>query len=98
MDILKTERINDLLDTYKCLLTLKQQEVMDMYFSYDLSLSEIAEDTKTSKAAVFDLIKRTSKILEDYESKLHLIEKRKNIEEIIKDFDEEIKNKIIDLL
>ena len=37
-----------------------------MYFLYDLSLSEIALDTNTSKAAVFDLIKRTSKTLENY--------------------------------
>ena len=76
MDIVKTQRINNLLDLYKDLLTDKQQEVMDMYFLYDLSLSEIALDTNTSKAAVFDLIKRTSKTLENYEAKLHLLEKR----------------------
>ena len=39
---------------------------MNYYFE-DLSLSEIALDTNTSKAAVFDLIKRTSKTLENYE-------------------------------
>ena len=32
MDIVKTQRINNLLDLYKDLLTDKQQEVMDMYF------------------------------------------------------------------
>ena len=45
---------------------------MDMYFLYDLSLSEIAEDTITTRAAVFDLIKRTTKTLENYESKYNL--------------------------
>ena len=98
MNIEKTQRINNLLDLYKDLLTDKQQEIMDMYFLYDLSLSEIAEDTNTSRAAVFDLIKRTSKSLENFESKLHLLEKRDKILELIKDVDEELKNKIEEIL
>lgn len=98
MTIEKTQRINNLLDLYKDLLTNKQQEVMDMYFLYDLSLSEIAEDTITTRAAVFDLIKRTTKTLENYESKLHLLEKREKILDIIKDLDENIKNQIEDIL
>ena len=98
MTIEKTQRINNLLDLYKDLLTDKQQEIMDMYFLYDLSLSEIAEDTNTSRAAVFDLIKRTSKSLENFESKLHLLEKRDKILELIKDVDEELKNKIEQIL
>ena len=98
MNIEKTERINNLLDLYRDLLTDKQQEVMDMYFLYDLSLSEIAEDCNTSRAAVFDLIKRSSKILENFENKLHLLEKRNKIIELIKDVDEELKNKIEEIL
>ena len=98
MTIEKTQRINNLLDIYKDLLTNKQQEVMDMYFLYDLSLSEIAEDTNTTRAAVFDLIKRTTKTLENYETKLHLLEKREKILDIIKNLDENIKNQIEDIL
>ena len=98
MNIEKTERINNLLDLYKDLLTDKQQEVMDMYFLYDLSLSEIAEDCNTSRAAVFDLIKRSSKILENFESKLQLLGKRNKIIELIKDVDEQLKNKIEEIL
>ena len=98
MDIVKTQRINNLLDLYKDLLTDKQLEVMDMYFSYDLSLSEIASDTETSKSAVYDLIKRTTKTLENYEAKLHLLEKRDKIYKLIENVDEELKEKIIELL
>ena len=98
MTIEKTQRINNLLDLYKDLLTNKQQEVMDMYFLYDLSLSEIAEDTNTTRAAVFDLIKRTTKTLENYDTKLHLLEKREKILDIIKNLDENIKNQIEDIL
>ena len=98
INIEKTERINSLLDLYKDLLTDKQQEIMDMYYLYDLSLSEIAEDANTTRAAVYDLIKRTSKILENYESKLHLLEKRNKILEVIDDLDDSIKTKIEELL
>ena len=94
----KTERINILLDLYRDLLTDKQQEIMDMYYLYDLSLSEIAEDSLTTRAAVYDLIKRTCKILENYESKLHLLEKRNKILEVIQDLNEDVKNKIEELL
>lgn len=98
VSIEKTERINNLLDLYKDLLTDKQQEIMDMYYLYDLSLSEIAQDTNTTRAAVYDLIKRTSKTLENYEEKLHLLEKRNKLLEIIEDLDEDLKTKLQDLL
>ena len=65
MELAKSERINNLLELYKDLLTKKQQEVMDMYFLYDLSLAEISEESQTSRSAVFDLIKRTTKLLEN---------------------------------
>ena len=84
--------------THCSLLTDKQQEIMDMYYLYDLSLSEIAEDSLTTRAAVYDLIKRTCKILENYESKLHLLEKRNKILEVIQDLNEDVKNKIEELL
>ena len=98
MDNVKTQRVNNLLDLYKDLLTDKQQEVMDMYFLYDLSLSEIALDTNTSKAAVFDLIKRTSKTLENYEAKLHLLEKREKIYKLVDNLDEKLKEQILELI
>lgn len=98
VSIEKTERINNLLDLYKDLLTDKQQEIMDMYYLYDLSLSEIAQDNNTTRAAVYDLIKRTSKTLENYEEKLHLLEKRNKLIDIIKDLDDDLKVKLQDLL
>ena len=98
VSIEKTERINNLLDLYKDLLTDKQQEIMDMYYLYDLSLSEIAQDTNTTRAAVYDLIKRTSKTLENYEEQLHLLEKRNKLLEIIEDLDEDLKTKLQDLI
>ena len=71
----KTEEMNEYLDWYRELLTEKQQDICDLYFEEDFSLSEISENYDISRAAVLDTIKRSKKLLEDYEKKLHLIEK-----------------------
>ena len=71
----KTEEMNEYLDWYGCLLTEKQQDICDLYFKEDLSLSEISENYDISRAAVIDTIKRSEKILEEYEKKLQLIKK-----------------------
>ena len=71
----KTEEMNEYLDWYGELLTEKQQDICDLYFKEDFSLSEISENYEISRAAVLDTIKRSKKLLEDYEKKLHLIEK-----------------------
>lgn len=71
----KTEEINELLDFYETLLTQRQQEIMTMYYRDDFSLAEIAEDTQTSRSAVYDLIKRCERALRQYEEKLMLVEK-----------------------
>ena len=69
--------MNDLLDWYQDLLTEKQMLCMSLYYYEDLSLAEIAEEVNTSRSAVFDLLKRTSHILVEYENKLHLVENYK---------------------
>lgn len=71
----KTIRINDLYDFYHPLLTSKQQHYMSLYYRNDLSLSEIAEECHVSRQAVYDTIKRTEQMIEDYEQKLKLQEK-----------------------
>ena len=71
----KTEEMNEYLDWYGILLTQKQQDICDLYFKEDLSLSEISENYEISRAAVLDTIKRSEKMLIEYEKKMHLIEK-----------------------
>lgn len=46
-----------------------------MYFTQDMSLGEIAEQLDISRQAVYDIIKRSSLIMEDFELKLKLLEK-----------------------
>ena len=46
---------------------------MEQYFYDDLSLGEIAENSQTSRQAVYDLLRRVEQTLEKYEDKLHLL-------------------------
>lgn len=73
----KTVRLNGLYDIYHPLLTPKQRDYLQFYYLEDYSLAEIAEYFQVSRQAVYDNIKRTESILENYEEKLQLYEKRK---------------------
>lgn len=78
----KLNQINPLYDAYKALLTSKQQEYMELYYHEDLSLGEIADEFGVSRNAIHDNIKRTEKLLLDYEEKLQLHKKSRTREEI----------------
>lgn len=71
----KTVRMNYLYDFYAELLTEKQNQYMTMYYLDDWSLGEIAEHFSISRQAVYDNIRRTAVLLEEYENKLQLFEK-----------------------
>ncbi len=71
----KTTRMNYLYDFYHSLLTPKQQSYMSLYYLDDFSLGEIAEEYNVSRQAVYDNIKRTEMMLEEYEAKLLLFQK-----------------------
>ncbi|MDN3014782.1 putative DNA-binding protein [Paenibacillus sp. BSR1-1] len=71
----KTTRMNYLYDFYYSLLTPKQQSYMSLYYLDDYSLGEIAEEYDVSRQAVYDNIKRTEAMLEEYEEKLLLFHK-----------------------
>ncbi|WP_420842480.1 putative DNA-binding protein [Halalkalibacter alkaliphilus] len=67
--------MNYLFDFYQSLLTQKQRKYMSLYYLDDFSLGEIAEEFEVSRQAVYDNIKRTEAMLEDYEKKLMLLSK-----------------------
>ena len=70
-----------LYDFYGELLTAHQKEIYEQFVLDDLSLGEIAADAGISRQGVHDNIKRCNKALQDYEAKLHLVEKFVNIKE-----------------
>ncbi|MBS9775616.1 MAG: HTH domain-containing protein [Fusobacterium sp.] len=71
--------IANLLDIYSNLLSKKQKKYLIEHFEDDLSLTEIAENYGVSRQAIYDNIKRGTKLLYDYEKKLKFYEKKKKI-------------------
>ena len=64
-----------LFDFYGELLTEHQRSIYEDAVYNDLSLGEIAQDRGISRQGVHDLLRRCDRILQDYESKLHLVER-----------------------
>ena len=82
-----------LFEQYKELLTEKQREIVSLYYEEDYSLGEISENLNVSRQGVYDTLKRSEKILRDYEDKLGLVSKLKEQEELVRN----LKNKIVDI-
>ena len=74
-----------LYDFYGDLLTSHQQKIYEDAVYGDLSLGEIAEQEGISRQGVHELIRRCDKILCDYESKLHLLEKFQMTKETVRE-------------
>ena len=62
-----------LYERYGALLTDHQRVIIDLYLKSDWSLAEIAAHQGTSRAAVHDLLQRSTKSLQDYEKRLGLL-------------------------
>ena len=62
-----------LYERYGALLTDHQQAILDLYLRSDWSLAEIAEHEGTSRAAVHDIVKRSTRSLQEYERGLGLL-------------------------
>ncbi|NDI33419.1 putative DNA-binding protein [Chengkuizengella sediminis] len=89
----KTNRINMLFDFYQNLLTEKQQTYLKFYFQDDYSLGEIAEQFQISRQAIYEHIKRAEQVLDQYESKLHLVSNYLKRNELLN----QLNNHILDL-
>lgn len=76
-----------LYDFYGELLTEHQRSIYEDAVCNDLSLGEIATERGISRQGVHDLIRRCDKTLQEYEARLHLVEKfvdaRNRVEKII---------------
>ncbi len=84
-ELTKNEKLGDLYAYYGSLLTEAQQSYFEDYYYNDLSLGEIAINHQVSRQAVYDNLKRSSKILENYENKLHVERDYNKIEDILAD-------------
>ena len=76
-----------LYDFYGELLNPHQQRIYEEVVFEDYSISEVARDEGISRQGVHDMIKRCQAALEEYESRLHLVERflkiRTQVKEIL---------------
>lgn len=75
-ECIKNLQYQQLFDIYEKLLTPSQREVCYLHFMCDLSLTEIAEQKQVSKQSVSTMLSISKQLLEEYESKLFLLEKQ----------------------
>ncbi len=95
----KREYYIELYEEYKKLLTNKQQEYFENYYFEDLSLNEIADNSKVSKSLVSKTINQVINKLEEYESILNLNSKNKELKKIVKETkDIKLKSKLEEIL
>ena len=60
-------------DSYSALLTETQREITDLYFNFDLSMCEIAEEKGVSRQSVFNCLQKCRKQLEAFEKQLGFV-------------------------
>ena len=70
-----------LYDFYGALLNDHQRSIYESVVYDNMSLSEIASEQGISRQGVHDLIKRCDKSLEEYENRLHLVERFMSIKD-----------------
>lgn len=73
----KTVEMALLYDRYGELLTEKQRRFFELYFLDDLSLGEISDQYGVSRQAVYDILRRSQRILERMERTLGLVAARR---------------------
>lgn len=72
--MLEREKLIELYDLYKNILTIKQREYFEYYYFEDMSLTEIAENLGVSKAIVGKTLKIANEKIKKTEEALHLKE------------------------
>ena len=91
----KSVHISMLLEMYGKLLTDKQQDVTDLYYNQNLSLSEIAEELNITRQGVRKSLIDAENRLFDIEEKLGLLKEKLERDEVILEITKRIKDKNI---
>lgn len=89
---------SELLDLYKGLLTPLKGEIAEMYFSCDLSLSEIAEIKSCTRQSVLDAIKTVKTELDAFEKAVGFKAYKHKVDKIIEELPEDEKEKLKGIL
>lgn len=92
------EYLLSLYEIYGKLLNEKEKKYFEIYYFEDLSLQEIADNFNVSKSYVGKYLNGIENKLYFFENGLNIFEKNCKIRDLISDLDEEVRNKIEQLL
>ena len=87
-----------LFQIYGRLLTALQAEITEMYYSFDMSLAEIAEIKGVTRQSVSDTLKKVRAELDGFEEKLGVLKRRSGLIALAETLPEKEKNKLLDIL
>ncbi|MDO4302774.1 MAG: DNA-binding protein [Bacillota bacterium] len=77
-----------LYDFYGELLTEHQKKIYEDVVYNDLSITEIAKENNVSRQGIHDLVRRCDHALQEYEDKLHLVERFVSIRNRVRELEE----------
>ena len=92
------EYLLTLYEIYKDILTEKERSYFEYYYFEDFSMQEIADNNKVSKSYVGKFIKSIENKLINLENELKINDKNNKIREIIKELDDDLKDKIEEII
>ena len=81
-----------LYDFYGGLLTEKQRQAMEKYYLENWSLAEIASSDGVSRQAVYDLLRRSERMVQEYEEKLGLLDRFQNLQTVLTGLNQKIED------
>lgn len=103
-DVKEIVRLSNLYDFYGPLLKERHREIFEAYVLDDLSLGEVAGKYGMTRQGVYDIVKRCSRHLEEYEEKLSLFdrfqeakERLGQVEQLVRSGGIEERDSILDL-
>lgn len=91
-------KILNLYDTYKDLLTKNEQNYFELYYFDDLTFNEISEECNVSKSYVSKVLKNIQNKLESYEEKIKMYKIKEELKVISKDTKDKRITKLYDSL
>lgn len=80
------------------MLTKLQQEITEMYYHFDLSLTEIAEIKNVTRQSVEYTLKSVRKVLDGYEENLHMLELLDKLVEFSGTLPEDKRKELVEIL
>ena len=90
--------LSKLFDYYSDLLSDRQRQYFKDYYFDNFTLGEMSENYQISRNAIHKTLKEATERLLYYEDKLKLLAKYEQIKIIIDKLDDDIKNKILELI